>query len=258
VVVNCGAIPEALFESELFGHTRGAFTDAKFDRQGLMAAAYGGTLFLDELGDLPLAMQVKLLRALEERRIRPVGSSQEIAIDVRLVAATHRDLEEAIEAGKFREDLFYRVNVIQLELPPLRARGRDILLIAQFLLTKLSQRQGKTIQGIAAPAAEKLLNYSWPGNVRELRNVMERAVALAAHDQILVDDLPPKVREHSAKNLVLSGSQPDELVPLEQIERQYIRHVLDACHGNKTMAAKILGLDRKTLYRKLGEAPGGN
>ena len=253
VAVNCGALPEALIESELFGHAKGAFTDAKSDRKGLFQQADGGTIFLDEIGELPPSMQVKLLRALEERKARPVGGDKEISFDVRVLSATNLDLENAVEEGTFREDLYYRINVIQLNLPPLRARGTDILQLAQLFLQRFTERAGKEINGIAENAAAKLLAYSWPGNVRELRNVMERAVALARYDTITIDDLPEKILEYRDNRLTVGGTDPDELVPLEDVERRYILHVLKTVGNNKTLAAQTLGLDRTTLYRKLAQ-----
>ncbi len=253
VAVNCAAIPDTLMESELFGHEKGAFTDARSQRRGLFQQADGGTLFLDEIGELALALQPKLLRVLETGRFRPVGSEEEIAVDVRLVAATNRDLLTAIEEGRFRDDLYYRVNVIQLEVPPLRVRGSDILLLAKHFLSTFASRGGKPVTGITKPAAEKLLAYSWPGNVRELRNVMERAVALTDCDQLIVDDLPDKIRDFQSERLVLDGQDPDELVSLAEMERRYLLHVVRCVGANKAMAARILGLDRTTLYRKLKE-----
>ena len=258
VAVNCAALSETLLESELFGHVRGAFTDARSERRGLFLEAQGGTLLLDEMGDMPMSMQVKLLRALEENRLRPVGSDQEIEFDVRVLAATHRDLESAVDDGKFRQDLFYRINVIQLHLPPLRARGSDVLKIANHFVDHFAKRSGKQVTGIAEPAAEKLLGYRWPGNVRELRNVMERAVALTRFDAITIDDLPDKIRDHRGGTVFIGGEDPTELVSLEEVERRYIDHVLKAVDQNRTQAARILGLDRKTLYRRLkAEADGG-
>lgn len=251
VPVNCAAIPDALLESELFGHAKGAFTDARTERKGLFLQANGGTLFLDEIGEMDQSMQAKLLRALEENRVRPVGGDQEIAFDVRVLSATNRDLESAIEEGRFREDLFFRINVIQLIVPPLRARGTDVLLIAQHYLERFAERAGKPIQGISEKAAEKLLGYSWPGNVRELRNVIERAVALTRYENIAVEDLPEKIRDHRASQMVIAGEDPDEFSTMEEVERRYILHVLNAVGGNKSNAARVLGLDRKTLYRKL-------
>ena len=251
VAVNCGALSEHLLESELFGHVRGAFTDARSERKGLFLEAQGGTLLLDEMGDMPVTMQVKLLRALEENRLRPVGSDQDVDFDVRVLAATHRDLETAVDEGRFRQDLFYRINVIQLHLPPLRSRGTDILVLANHFLEQFSRRSEKQVNAIAEPAAQKLLAYSWPGNVRELRNVMERAVALTRFDTVTLEDLPEKIRDHRGTVVTLGGDDPTELVSLEEVERRYIQHVLQAVQQNRTQAAKILGLDRKTLYRKL-------
>ncbi|KAA5542628.1 sigma-54-dependent Fis family transcriptional regulator [Roseiconus nitratireducens] len=251
IAVNCAALSETLLESELFGHAQGAFTDARTQRRGLLMQANGGTLLLDEMGDMPMALQVKLLRALEERKLRPVGSDQELEFDVRILSATHRDLETAVEEHQFREDLYYRINVIQIHLPPLRARGMDILLLAQHFVQQFAQRSGKSVQGIAEPAAEKLLNYSWPGNIRELRNVIERAVALTVFDRVGVEDLPDKIREHRGKTVFIGGDDPNELMSLEEIQRRYINHVLESVDHNKTLAAQILGVDRKTLYRKL-------
>ncbi|MEZ4387242.1 MAG: sigma-54 dependent transcriptional regulator [Candidatus Krumholzibacteriia bacterium] len=251
LALNCAALPANLLESELFGHRRGAFTDAHRDHAGLLQAADGGTLFLDEIGEMSLDLQPKLLRALEERRYRPVGGSDELGFDVRVISATHRDLEEAIEAGRFREDLYYRLNVIELAVPPLRARGTDVLLLAEHFRALFAGRMGKAVAGIAAPAAEKLLAYNWPGNVRELRNAIERAVALARHDQVVVADLPQKVRDHRPTHLVLDSGDPADLVTLAEVERRYIDHVLEATGHNRSQAARILGLDRKTLYRKL-------
>jgi two-component system response regulator HydG len=251
VAVNCGAIPETLLESELFGHAKGAFTDARQERQGLFARAQGGTLLLDEIGELPLGMQVKLLRALEERAVRPVGSDREVQFDARLISATNRDLNEAIQERRFREDLYYRINVVQIDLPPLRSRGTDILALAQHFLGTFAATLDKIIATIHPAAAERLLAYPWPGNVRELRNVIERAVALATGDQITVDVLPDKLRNHRARQIVLDADDPATLVPLERVEKRYILHVLETVRGNRTHAAQILGLDRKTLYRKL-------
>jgi len=255
VAVNCAALPETLLESELFGHAKGAFTDARAARVGLFVQASGGTLFLDEIGELSPALQPKLLRALQERRVRPVGASEEIAFDARLVAATNRDLESAVEEGRFREDLFFRLDVLPVEVPPLRARGGDVLLLAQHFACQLAHRTGRPALGLSRAAAEKLGDYAWPGNVRELENAIERAVALADHDHILVEDLPERIRSHRPSDLLLAGDDPATLVPLEVVERRYIARVLEATAGNKTLAARILGVDRKTLYRKLGNDP---
>ena len=255
VAVNCAALSETLLESELFGHVRGAFTDARSERKGLFMEAEGGTLLLDEMGDMPMSMQVKLLRALEEGRIRAMGSDQETQFDVRVLTATHRDLETAVEEGRFRQDLYYRINVIQLHLPPLRSRGVDILMIASHYIDQFAVSSGKEVTGITETAAEKLLAYSWPGNVRELRNVIERALALTRYDSVTIEDLPDKIRDHRGGTVFIGGDDPTELVPLEEIENRYIEHVLQAVDHNRTQAARILGLDRKTLYRKLKSKP---
>lgn len=251
VAVNCAAMPETLLESELFGHARGAFTDAKAAHTGLFVQASGGTLFLDEIGDMPLGLQPKLLRALQERRVRPLGGDAEIPFDIRLITATNRDIETAAEEHRFREDLFFRINVIHVDLPPLRARGNDILLLAQHFLKTQAQNTGRPVLGISSGAAEKLLAYAWPGNVRELQNCLERAVALTRYQDIAVEDLPERVRAYRSSELVIATDNPQELVPMEEIERRYILRVLDSVGGSRGRAAKILGYDRKTLYRKL-------
>jgi two-component system response regulator HydG len=252
VAVNCAAVAEGLLESELFGHAKGAFTDAKQSRQGLFQQAGSGTLFLDEVGEMALVLQPKLLRALQERKVRPVGAEAEVAIDVRLVAATNRDLEEMVEDKRFREDLYYRINVIHIPLPPLRARGGDVLLLAQHFLRHHAAVFDKKVIGLSTAAAERMMTYDWPGNVRELANCIERAVALANFDEIQVEDLPDKIRTSPARrHATLSGTEIPELLTLEEIERRHTLRVLEACDGNRTDAAKVLGLDRKTLYRKL-------
>ncbi len=251
VAVNCAALTETLLESELFGHVKGAFTDARSVRRGLILEADGGTLLLDEMGEMPLAMQVKLLRTLEECKVRPVGSDREITFDVRVLAATNRDLETAVAEGRFREDLYYRINVIGIHLPPLRSRGNDALRLADHFLKQFAKSEGKLVHGLADSVAEKLLGYSWPGNIRELRNVIQRAVALTRHDTITLEDLPEKVRDFRGGTVFIGGLDPTELVSMEEIERRYIAHVLDAVSGNQTQAARVLGLDRKTIYRKL-------
>jgi two-component system, NtrC family, response regulator AtoC len=251
VAINCAAMPEALLESELFGHEKGAFTDAKAKTPGLFVQATGGTLFLDEIGDMPLGLQPKLLRALQERKVRPVGGGGEIGFDARIVAATNRDLETAVDEKRFREDLYYRINVIHVQLPPLRARGNDVLLLAQAFLQQLATQSGKNVVGLSTAAAEKILSYHWPGNVRELSNCVERAVALTQFDQLQVEDLPEKVRDYRQSHIIVASEDASDLVPMEEVERRYVLRVLQAVGGNKTMAAQILGFDRKTLYRKL-------
>ncbi len=251
VTINCAAMPGPLLESELFGHKKGAFTDASSNTRGLFLEAEGGTLFLDEVGEIPLELQPKLLRALEERCVRPVGGTTERAFDVRIIAATNRDLESAVEDGLFREDLFYRLNVIQIEMPPLRSRGADILLLADRFLHDLAKRQGKAVTGISDGAVEKLLDYEWPGNVRELRNAIEHAVALTSFDKIVPEDLPEKIQIFRKDYILLGAQDPLDLISMEEMERRYIMHVLKTTGGNRTLAARILQVDRKTLYRKL-------
>ncbi len=251
VAVNCAAMPEALLESELFGHARGAFTDARSARIGLFTQANGGTLLLDEIGDLPLALQPKLLRALQERTVRPVGGDAEVPFDVRLIATTNRDLETAVEEGRFREDVYFRINVIHIALPPLRARGADVLSLAQHFVARYATQTGKRVTGLSPAAAKRLLAYTWPGNVRELQNCIERAVALTQFEEIAVEDLPDKIQAHQPSHILIAGDDPTELGPLEAVERQYILRVMEAVGGNKTSAAQVLGIGRKTLYRKL-------
>jgi DNA-binding NtrC family response regulator len=251
VAINCAALPGTLLESELFGHTRGAFTDARSARKGLILQADGGTLLLDEIGDFPITLQPKLLRALEERTLRPIGGDSEIPFDVRIISTTHQDLESAVEEGRFREDLFFRINVIQVELAPLRARGMDVLLMAQHFTEEFAARTDKHIVGMSEAVAEKLLDYSWPGNVRELRNVIERAVALTRYEKLAVEDLPEKIRAYRSTHMIIGSNDPADLVSLEELERRYILHVLQSVGGNKTLAARVLGFNRKTLYRKL-------
>jgi two-component system response regulator AtoC len=251
VAVNCAAMPAPLLESELFGHVRGAFTDAKSSRQGLFVQARGGTIFLDEIGEMPIEMQAKLLRVLQERKVRPVGDDTEVPFEARVIAATNRCLETEIEAKRFREDLFYRINVVAIPVPPLRERADDILTLAQSFLKRCAARTGKAVEGISGPAARMLLNYDWPGNVRELENCMERAVALCRFNELNVDDLPAKVQEHGDSTTVIAVDSPQELITIAEMERRYVRRVLEAVGGNKTHAARLLGIDRRSLYRRL-------
>jgi len=251
VAINCAAVPESLLESELFGHVRGAFTDACAARTGLFVQANGGTLLLDEIGELPLSLQPKLLRVLQERAVRPVGGDAEIPCDVRLVATTNRDLEAAVAEGTFREDLYFRINVIQIEMPPLRARGSDVLLLAQHFIERYAGGAGKRVVGLSPEAAERLLAHDWVGNVRELQNCMERAVALARSERVALEDLPEKLRRRHRSRVPVGADDPSALVPLEEAERRHILHVMETVQGNKTVAAQVLGLDRKTLRRKL-------
>ncbi|MFT3698468.1 MAG: sigma-54 dependent transcriptional regulator [Kofleriaceae bacterium] len=251
VAVDCAAIPEQLIEAELFGHAKGAFTDAKTSRVGLLQQANGGTLFLDELAELPPSVQPKLLRVLQERRLRPIGGDAEIHFDVRLVCATNRDLEAMVQAREFREDLYYRINVVQLPLPPLRVRATDVLLLAQHFVGHFARMFERDIRGLSDAAADRLMRHAWPGNVRELRNAMERAVAMCSGTEISVEDLPERIRDYRG-GVPLPPSMDRELaMSLEEIERRHILRVLDAKEGNKVAAASSLGIDRKTLYRKL-------
>ncbi|MGI9497908.1 MAG: sigma-54-dependent transcriptional regulator [Mariniblastus sp.] len=251
VAINCAALPESLMESELFGHVAGAFTGADQNHDGLLVRANGGTLFLDEIGEMSPALQPKLLRALEANCVRPVGGSEEIQFDARLVAATNRDLETAVEAGTFREDLFYRINVVPIHLPPLRQRSSDILILAQFFVKMFSEKSKAEMKEITESVAQRLLDYQWPGNVRELRNAMERAVTLSEGTKLRIEDLPDSIRNYQSRTMVIASDKPEELRSLEEVEKRYILHVLDTVDGNRTVASKILGLDRKTLYRKL-------
>jgi two-component system response regulator HydG len=256
VAINCGALPPALLESELFGHVRGAFTDARQTRQGLFVQAGDGTLFLDEIGEMPLEMQVKLLRVLQERTLRPVGADTEVGFGARLIAATNRDLETAVEEKRFREDLFYRINVVQIPVPPLRARPGDVLVLTAYFVQKIAARTGKPVATVAEDAARKMVAYDWPGNVRELQNCVESAMALGRLNRITLDELPEKLRSHRPIETVTATGSPDELITLDELERRYVRQVLLATGNNKTDAARILGIDRRTLYRRLNDPPG--
>lgn len=260
IAINCSALPEHLLESELFGHVRGAFTDARTERRGLFVEAGSGTLLLDEVAELPLALQPKLLRVLQEGRVRPVGSDREVPVSCRVVAATHRDLQAEVRAGRFRSDLYYRLAVLRLMIPPLRERAGDVLLLAQHFLDKAEARTGRRILGITTSVARALVAWHWPGNVRELENCIEAAVALTVHDRLVLADLPPELRAGVAPADV--GVSPGfGLVALDEVERQHIAAVLDAVEGNKKEAAAILGIDRRTLYRKLerfGEGEDGH
>jgi two-component system response regulator HydG len=251
VAFNCAAIPDTMLESELFGHSRGAFTDARTDHKGLMVQANGGTLFLDEIGEMPPHAQVKLLRALQERKVRPVGGDREVSFDARIVAATSRDLEADVAAQRFREDLYYRINVIRIHVPPLRARGEDVLRLAEHFIQHFAEHFKKPVSGLSQAAADALLAYPWPGNVRELRNCIERAVALTQSDALVLEDLVDNVREFRAARIEVPSDSPLELMPMAEVERHYILRVLQALHGSKSRAALSLGFDRRTLYRKL-------
>lgn len=248
VAVNCGALPESLLESELFGYVKGAFTDAKTDKKGLFRSAEGGTVFLDEIGEMPLPLQVKLLRALQEHEVMPLGTSLPVKFDARIICASNRNLEEETAKGSFREDLFYRLNVIEIFLPPLRERREDIPLLAKYFVSKVAGEQSGVEKTITKESMNALVNYNWQGNIRELRNAVERAYILSG-DEIDIDSLPPKIKNSSVgyEPHDREGIQPS----LEEIERRYVIEVLKNVNQDKTLAANILGIDLSTLYRKL-------
>jgi DNA-binding NtrC family response regulator len=249
VSINCGALPENLLESELFGHIKGSFTGAVRDKEGLFVAARAGTFFLDEVGEMSAATQVKLLRALQEREVVPVGATEPISIDVRIIAATNRDLEEEIRRGTFRSDLYYRLNVITLHLPPLRDRIDDVPILSEHFLTRFAANRGKSAPRLDADAIAALQAYDWPGNVRELENALERAAVLSDDGEISLSALPARITADKAQPLVSDRLPPNPT--LEIIERAYILWVLQSEGGNKTRAAEVLGIDPSTLYRKL-------
>ncbi len=252
IAVNCSAIPESLLESELFGHEKGAFTGAVSSRKGLFEEANGGTIFLDEVGDMSLAMQAKLLRVLEDKEIRAVGSDKPRKIDVRVIAATHKDLEKAVKEGTFREDLFYRLNVIPIYLPKLKERVEDIPLLVEYFLKKYGEEAGRPNIRISREALACMMKYSWPGNVRELENLIERLVVLSTGDEIRVEDLPDYIGVCKAETVVEELTL-GERITLEELEKRYILKVLRETGWHKSNAAKILGIDRRTLYRKIKE-----
>ena len=247
IAVNCGAITETLLESELFGHARGAFTGATQDRPGLFEAAHSGTLLLDEIGEVSPGMQVKLLRSLQEREIRRVGENKNRRIDVRVLAATNRDLAQGVTAGTFRQDLYYRLKVVDLRVPSLRERRDDVLPLARVLLADASLRMKRKINGLAPDAADQLLRYEWPGNVRELENAMERAVALARGNRVELEDLPEEVRQAFPIPVATTGT----VRPLDDVEKDYIVAALALNAGNQTHTAEQLKIGSATLYRKL-------
>jgi two-component system response regulator AtoC len=252
VAVNCGAIPENLLESELFGYKRGAFTDATADRTGLFEQANGGTLFLDEIGELPLPLQVKLLRVLQEETIRRLGDPKDIKVDVRIVAATHRDLSAETQAGRFREDLFYRVNVLPIVIPPLRERREDIPILIDHFLARNNARFGTAIKGIGPEGRRLLLEYSWPGNVRELENTIERAMVLCESDALDADDLPERVRKASDPiQLHLTSGELSIKKTQRIIEEILIRRALEKTKGNRTKAAEVLEISHRALLYKI-------
>jgi len=254
VAINCGALAETLLESQLFGHRRGAFTGAVEDHDGVFQAADGGTLFLDEIAEISPSLQVKFLRAIQEREVTPLGTTRPIKVDVRLIAATNVDLEERMRSGRFRADLFYRLNVVAIAVPPLRERREDIPLLVEHFVAEFSRTYGVEPKRVADAAMERLVHYHWPGNVRELQNVIERAFALSPAPEILVEDLPPAVLEEPAPPAAeAAGPEPDLATPrpLEELERLNIAAALRRSGGNKNEAARILGIDRQRLYRKI-------
>ncbi|NCC52426.1 MAG: sigma-54-dependent Fis family transcriptional regulator [Spartobacteria bacterium] len=261
LAVNCAGISEHLLESEFFGHAAGAFTGATKARQGIFTEAEGGTLLLDEISEMPAPLQAKLLRMLQDGRIRPVGSNREQQINVRIIAATNRDLEALVQAGDFREDLFYRLETFSLQAPPLRERGNDLDLLTGIFLLQFASALNKQIESISAHANDLLTRYRFPGNIRELRNTIERAVVFCHEREIRIEHLPPRIRrdienaQSKSSPLLPNGIQIDNnsLPSLEEVERRYIRHVMTMVNGNKRLAASILGIGRRTLYRRIEE-----
>ena len=252
IPINCAAIPETLLESELFGYVRGAFTDARKDRRGLFSAAQGGVLFLDEISEIPLNLQAKLLRVIEDKEVRPLGANHGEKVDARLVSACNRDPEHLVQEGRFRQDLYYRLNVIRIDLPPLRERAEDIPILIEHFLRKFSDQVEREVAGIEPEALAALTDYHWPGNVRELEHTIERAVLLGKEARIGLQDLPSSLAARSDGPLPLASAVA-KTYTLRDLEREYIMRVMESVHGNKTEAAKTLGVDRTTLYRKLEE-----
>jgi transcriptional regulator with PAS, ATPase and Fis domain len=255
MAINCGALPENLLESELFGHVRGAFTGAWTDKKGLFEQADHGTLFLDEIGELSLGSQVKLLRVLQDHEIRRVGGNTALKVDVRILAATNRNLRQAMDAAQFREDLYYRLNVFQLDIPPLRERGEDVGLLAHYFLERYAGQMGKPVRGFDSQALYRILHYGYPGNVRELENAVQRAVALADGSLIRTEDLPRALREGATQPLLEAPVPEESSLPegltLADLERLYIRQTLARTGGNASRAARMLGISRSTLWRKM-------
>jgi DNA-binding NtrC family response regulator len=252
IPVNCAAIPETLLESELFGYVRGAFTDARRDRPGLFREASGGILFLDEISEIPITLQAKLLRVLEDKEVRPLGANQSEKVDTRVLSASNRFLDELVRNGKFRQDLYYRLNVIRIELPTLRHRSEDIPLLVKHFVEKFADSAKRNVEGIQDEALAALRSYDWPGNIRELEHTIERAVLLGKGALIGVEDLPDHLVARGESAIVLAQALAKQFT-LRDLEREYIGKVLETAHGNKTEAARILGVDRTTLYRKLEE-----
>jgi transcriptional regulator with PAS, ATPase and Fis domain len=248
VTIDCGGLAESLLESELFGHVRGAFTGATGARRGLFEAGHGGTVFLDEVGDVGPNVQARLLRVLELQEIRPVGGNESVPIDVRLIAATNRELQAEVRSGRFREDLFYRLNVVSIHLPPLRERREDVPALAYHFLRRYAAANAKVVDGFAAETMALLEGFTWPGNVRELENAVERAVAVCSHPILLPEDLPAHLLRRVSDG---DPADADDLLSLEEVTRRHVTRVLAAAGGNKKRSAAILGVDRRTLYRML-------
>jgi DNA-binding NtrC family response regulator len=246
IAVNCAALPEGLLETELFGHTKGAFTGAWTKKKGLFLEAEGGTCFLDEIGDITPSLQAKLLRVLQEHEVRPVGGTETIKIDVRILAATNKDLESLVRAGRFREDAFYRLHVVTINLPPLREHQEDIPLLANHFIKMACQHAKKNVSGISKEAMEILTHYHWPGNIRQLENVIERAVTLTTNNVLIPSDISEDL---FSKELAHSPSSSDALITLEEMKRRYVEQILSQTGGNQSKAAEVLGINRKTLYR---------
>lgn len=251
IAVNCAAIPETLLESELFGYKKGAFTDAKSDKKGLIFEADEGTLFLDEITEMPPMLQAKLLRVLEEREVRPLGDTNSYPIDLRIISTSNCDITSSIQQGRFREDLYYRLKVIDIDMPALRERREDIPILVQHFIQKFSKELKRAVSGVSGDALKILLNYPWPGNVRELENIIQRAITLSRHEVISPEDLPASIIQKADEKLFEKAVEGK--FTLDQLEKEYIRRVLIETGGNKSKAAERLGLDRKTLYRKLQE-----
>jgi transcriptional regulator with PAS, ATPase and Fis domain len=246
--IHCAALSESLIESELFGHEKGAFTGAAARRQGLFELAEGGTVFLDEVGEIPLSVQVKLLRVLETREFLRVGGSEPVKVDVRVIAATNRNLAEEVEEGKFREDLYYRLNVVKIVIPPLRARASDIPLLIERFLSEFCREHGKPLRRLDKRVLNRLTQFPWPGNVRQLRNVIENLVLFSQNEEIGPEDLPQELLDAPAETITVRVGEP-----LDQVERRLIEHTLISAGGNRTRAAELLGISRRTLLRKIKE-----
>jgi DNA-binding NtrC family response regulator len=253
VVCDCASVPENLFESELFGYKKGAFTGADKDKRGLFEEADGGTIFLDEIAEIPVAVQAKLLRVLESREFRPLGANESTTVDVRILAATNRNLDETVRAGRFREDLFHRLNKVVIDLPPLRERLEDIPLLVRHFLREANRRFGKTLRGVSREVQKILLKYAWPGNVRELANVLESAAMLCKKDFIDVANLPKYLRDYVRPQGVLAFAGGSRLSTLNDLEKDYITYLLKVTKGNLRQTAKILSISRTTLYNKLAK-----